>query len=892
VSVRRTDGPPDAWLAIVRWLVPAHRREEVVGDLVELWHLRATVGTRLRGLRFWLDAWSIARHTGRVPPTFTERTTTMELLLTDVKTALRGLRSSMGTTLLAFGILAVTIAAGTITFSVVDAIAIRPLPFAAPNELVSAGRVWKTSTTPGPVASQDYFNWLERTSSFSAIGAASFWSSLSFDIDGVHGTATSARVSTNLFDVLGVKAAHGRLFRQHDDEPGHDDVMVLSHTFWTQHFSGEPSVVGRRVSFGGHVREIVGILPAGVTFPISASAPAELYVPYIATADERSPASNGRAYGLYVVGRLRPGVTLATARADLEHASAAMIAAFPQAMEKDLPLVVSSLQDRVIGPAKQWLYLVLIAVGVVLVIACLNVANLFLARTAVRTREIATRLALGASRGRLARVQLMEGTMLALVSAAAGIGISFWGVSIAKASLPANLARTSGIAVDLRVLVVSSVVAVLCGLIFASAPAWWSSRHDLAASMRTGNAGSVGAGRLRSFKTFLIVEMTFVSVLLVASALLVTSFIRITTSDLGFDRRDVVAYSVSQSFRTIPETDRPAAIRTFMTDLLDHVRHAHGVRHAALILNGVPLSGNVVRYSIAVPHQSGEPAMITHDMITHEVTPDYFATMAIRLLRGRTFTDSDAAGTSLVAIINDVAARAIFGTEDAVGRTFTFRGPATVVGVAKSVRTGGPEIDLQPEMYVPVDQQTPLTRSSGLYGDLVVRLDKASAAEAAEVASVIRPLMDTPRPTTPKAVDDTFRRLTADRRFNAGVMAIFGAIAILIGAIGIYGTMAFLVAQRVREIGVRMALGASPTRVMRTVLRDASWCVLLGLVIGLAAARAVSSLFTSLVFGVTPTSPSIYIGVAALLVIVGIAAALVPARRAARLDPLVALRTE
>jgi predicted permease len=380
--------------------------------------------------------------------------------------------------------------------------------------------------------------------------------------------------------------------------------------------------------------------------------------------------------------------------------------------------------------------------------------------------------------------------------------------------------------------------------------------------------------------------MTFVSFLLVASALLVTSFIRITTADLGFDRRNVVAYAIDKSLSPMPEADQQLASHAFLTDLLDRVRHAPGVKGAALILGGTPLSGSHTQYSIAVPGQSNKAFLDAH-----QVTPDYFSTMAIPLLRGRAFTESDAAGAPLVAVINDVAARTVFGTEDVVGRPFTFRGSTTIVGVVRSIRTDGPEIDLRPEMYAPMAQSPMMSRSS-VHGDLVVRFNNASTAETNAVASVIRPLLNASRAPTPTSVDDAFRRLTADRRFNAGVMAIFGAIAILIGAIGIYGTMAFLVAQRVREIGVRMALGASPSRVMQTVIRDAGWCVVLGLVVGLAAARAVSSLFTSLVFGVTPTSPSVYIGVAALLVVVGIVAALVPARRAARLDPLTALRTE
>jgi predicted lysophospholipase L1 biosynthesis ABC-type transport system permease subunit len=273
-----------------------------------------------------------------------------------------------------------------------------------------------------------------------------------------------------------------------------------------------------------------------------------------------------------------------------------------------------------------------------------------------------------------------------------------------------------------------------------------------------------------------------------------------------------------------------------------------------------------------------------------DVSVGYFDTMGLTLVAGRVFDERDGRGAPRVALINEAAALHFFGTANAVGQTFTLRGPTTVVGILRGVRLSGPEGDIRPELYLPLAQLD--EHATSAYGSLVVRTDERDARMIGRIKDVVAPFMPDGRPVEPSVMDETFARLTADRRFNAGVMAIFGAIAILIGAIGIYGTMAFLVAQRVREIGVRMALGASPTRVMRTVIRDASWCVLLGLVVGLAAARAVSSLFTSVVFGVTPTSPSVYIGVAALLVLVGIVAALVPARRAARLDPLQALRTE
>jgi predicted permease len=586
------------------------------------------------------------------------------------------------------------------------------------------------------------------------------------------------------------------------------------------------------------------------------------------------------------VGRLRSGVTA-------EHVGAQIAAEFGRAYAgaSHAPVVVSLL-DRVVGPAQPWLVLVLVAVALVLLVACVNVASLLLARAAVRVRELATREALGASRRRLAGTLVVEGLLLSLSAAAAAVALSYWGVDLVKARLPGHLARVPTIAVDARVLAVSIAAAVLSGLAFASAPAWLASRSDLVTLMKSGGGAVVGERRRRrSLGAFLVAEVSFISVLLVATTLVVTSFLIVTTADLGFDRRNLMWVQFSQSLKEVPELERLAVATVFRADLLDRVQATPGVASAALITSGLPLSRSTTRYSIEVP---GLGEVRGDDMpLTHEVTPGYFSTVALTLTRGRLFTDDDRFGAPRVAIIDEAAARRFFGGRDPIGQVITFRGPTTIVGVVRDVRTFGPEIDQPIALYLPLAQQPIAFAQQG--GMVVVRTagPATAAGTTAAVREVVRSLGNSgAQPPEASLADDRFRELTADRRFNAGLMSIFGVIAIAIGAVGVYGTMAFFVAAEVRAIGLRMALGASPGRVMRGVLRDAGWRVAAGIVIGLGVAWAVSGAFASLVFGVTTTSPAVYAGVAAAIGVVGGLAALVPALRAARLDPLVALRTE
>ena len=830
-----------------RGLSPAEARRRALADLGGLTQTAETVrALRAIGLRrFW----------------------------TDLRDAVRGLRIGRGTTVLAFTMLTLTMAAGTVCFSIVDGVALRPLPFGRPERLIG---ISIPSSTPGgvmPASPQDYFEWLEGAQTLESVGAARLTPSLELELDGVRETHVTSSITANLLDVLGVRPAIGRSFESVHERPGGPAAVILSHGLWVRRFGADPDVVGRQIAFGQQTKEILGVLPRAVWYPMTTGPQPDLYIPYVVTASERS---NARGVSMFVVGRLRPGVSLDQARADLQRMSSA---------------VVLTLHDQVVGPAKTWLLLVLAAVGLVLLVACANVATLLLARATTRARELATREALGAARGRLVTGLLLEGMLLAFTSSLAAFALSLWGVKTATSYLPPGLSRVSTISVDARVFLVSIGVAVLCGLLFSSAPAWLVRRDNPLQYLKAGSGAIIGdRRRYRALSAFLVADLAFVCVLLTATALVVTSYVLITTADLGFDRQNVMRLSYRRSIAGVGADDRPAAARTLREEVLQRARSVAGVTAAAVITNSTaPLSGGGVRYSITIP---GVGETTRDDMLdTRMVTPDYFQVMDMRLIRGRTFSPTDEAGAPLVMLINDVAARQFFPGRDPVGQVVEFRGPTTIVGVLRGVRARGPETEVRPEMYTPADQEDPhYLREPITSGTLVVRLNRQAPSLAAAVREAIRPALGGSEPGPPEFMDDDFRRLTAGRRFNAAVMVAFGLIAAAIGAIGVYGAMAFDVAQQIRVIGLRMALGASRSDVRRVVIWNALKRVTLGTCIGLAGAWVVSSALESFVFGIRPTAPAVYLAVGSFLAFIGLAASLGPALRAARLDPLSALR--
>ena len=809
-------------------------------------------------------------------------------MLADLRDAYRGLRAAPGIAVLALVILTLGIASATVTFTVVDTTALRRMPFPEPSRLVAIARQDRGSPNLGVNAPQDFMTWQSQVPAIETLAGLGPWP-LTYSADGRSEQLTTYRITANLFDVLKVRPALGAGFTTANERAGEDLVVVLSHGAWMRVFGGDSSIVGRQVVFGKEVRQVIGVMPRGFTYPIGPAEATDAWVPHVPRASDLDHGSQGRSRYLHIVGRLRDGATIEQARDQVSRATAAVVAAYPnQTFWKDGRPIVLSLQEFVVGPAGGWLVLVLGAVVLVLLIAYVNVANLLVARATVRARELALRAALGATRARIARILVAESLMLSLVAAALAIVLSVWGVSLATASLPPGLSRAADITLDLRVLAAAIVAAIVTGLVFGVVPAWYGSRADVMTVMKQGGAAIGAGGRAAHWqRALLVIELAFVVTVLVAASLFITSFVNILRTDLGFTRGNLVAVPVSKSISAVPEADRRLATYAFATDVLARASAVPGVRGAALVNGGVPLSGMMSSYSIKVPGYGGTAG--ADRLVLRQITPNYFDVAGVPLVYGRTFDPIEQMGTNPVAIINDEAVRRFFGGRNPVGEVIDFRGTQTsIVGVVRSVRLLGPEADLRPELYVPFANTQ--TYGDVLSGDVLLRFATASPGAIAAVREVLKPVSTSTQP--PKDIDAQFWTLTAERRFNAGMMVVFGLLALGMAAMGVYGLMSFVVAQQRRTIGVRLALGATTARIFRGVLAESARLLAVALTLGLIGGWTASRLFSSVIFGVTGTEPWLYTAVALILGTTAFAATLLPARRAARVDPIVALRTE
>lgn len=819
-------------------------------------------------------------------------------MLQDFRFAWRSLRSTPGFAAVAVIVLTLGIGATTAIYSVVDAVALRGLPFERADRLMVVDEVNTALKGPltGYVNGANFFDWRARQTSFEDLAAFQGIGLTVFD-NGEPENLRALMVSASLMPMLRVSPKIGHLFTSDHQTVGRHHVALISDALWKRRFNADPNIVGRTFVVGqpadpnagrdDGVWEVIGVMPDRFEFPVGRLKPIDVWTPYIPSADEY-PRGDGRNrnYNAQVLGRLKDGVTKDQAYTEMAGITASLKAQYPNWF-RDRWVGVTPLHESIIGKARGWMFLLLGAVAFVLLIACVNVANLMLARATARSRDVSVRAALGASRWQLARALLAESLLLSLIGAALGVVAAYWGVSAMRAALPASLPRVADIAINGRVLIVASLAAIATGVSFGLLPAWQFSRPALATALREGGrSGQVGMARQRARTVLLVAEVALAVVLLVGAGLFVSSFAALTRVDLGISPSHVLTVTVSPRVNFSPEhqADDMARAATALQEVLGRVQSLPGVDVAAIASGAAPMTGGWSRSSLTVP---GRPKSTDPDDSPDQknISPDYFRAIDVPVLQGRAFTDADtAADAEPVLIINDIAATRFFARENPIGMTVDSNGSRRIVGIVRAVRLGGPEAPLRPEVF------TPLSRVRAYGGTLYVRTSRDPGALAADVRQVVRGVLPTIVVPEAQTFSEMYDKLVAQRRFNMIVLSLFGVLGVVIAGVGIYGVMAFIVEQRSQEIGVRMALGAEPGQVMRMVLGRASALMVAGVAVGLGAGWALSRLVSAFLFSVTPHHPTVYVAAAAVLITAGLLAAYVPARRAARVDPIRVLR--
>ncbi len=817
----------------------------------------------------------------------------MDSLIQDVRYAIRQLTRSPGFTAVAVLTLALGLGANTAIFSLVHGVLLRPLPYPEPERLAM---VWLNNPGEGidkDVTSFPHFaDWRQQARSFDQLVA---YSGGGFILTGrgEPEQLRGARVAAGFFPMLGVPAIHGRGLLDEENQPGREKVVVLGHGLWQRRFGGDPAIVGQAVSLSGATYTVVGVMPRGFQFPEEA----ELWTPLAPVGPyEQFLAARGSLW-LSVTGRLKPGVPLPAAQAEMDTVASAINKAYPDRSQYGVKL--EALHQTVSGDVRPALLLLLGAVGLVLLIACANVANLLLARASSRRREIAIRSALGAGRGRVIRQLLTESLLLGLTGGVLGVILARTGVEAFVAANPAALPRLETVQVDGTILLFALAASILTGLVFGLVPAIQTFREAVSEHLGDATRGSSEGGRSQRLRaSFVVAETALALVLLVGAGLLVRSFVRILNLNPGLDASRVVTLGLTLPDARYPEADR---IHAFYERLLTDLRALPGVRSAggssSLLLSRLPNSGTLRVEGVAPP----PPGTPEEPVTTDSVTTGFFETLSVPLKSGRLFEERDAhppealraRPVPTVVVVNEALVRRFFPGQDPVGRRITFGNPSNprviwseIVGVVGDVRRSGLDKEPRAEAYA-YQGQVP---DNSLYLTVRADGDLLAVARAAQRAvwavdpdlpiSGVRPLADLLRGTV------------AERRLSMGLLAAFGALALLLAAIGIYGVMAFSTAARTRELGIRLALGAAPRDVLHLILRDGAKVAALGVGLGVVGALAASRFLSSMLFGVSATDPVTFAAVVGLLGSASLLACYIPARRATRVDPMVALRQD
>src|SRR5262245_21573331 len=832
----------------------------------------------------------------------------MQTLWQDLRFGARMLWKKPGFTLIAVITLSLGIGANTAIFSVVDAVLLRSLPYPEAERLIYLMPTWSNpqGTTTSGSSMPDYREWRDQNRTLEGL-AGFYYEDFNLSMTGGEPErAQGAYVTSNLFNVLKVPPALGRLFTPEEDQFGRHRVVLLSHRLWQRSFGGDPAVVGREIKLGGESFTVAGVMPKGMPF-FDNLPEVELWTPIaFAPGDSMDTRSN---HFVYLIGRLKPGKTIEQAQVDASVIARRIVEQFPG--NEGMGALVGPVHELITGDSSQALYVLFGAVAFVLLVACVNVASLMLARTAAREREIAIRASLGASRARIVRQMVVECVPLSLAGGAMGVLLALWVIDLLEALLPASLPRHNEIGVNGRVLIFTFALSLGAALLFGLLPALQTVKADLRAPLSESGRGGSRQGRLRS--SLVVAEIALALVLLVGAGLMVRSFVNMRQTDIGFSERNVLTMSVTLPDAKYPSPDANNDLQTpaglaFYEQLLARVEALPGVKAATAgttlpLGAGMGWSKYIVIEDRPTPPSIDQLPSVNYALVSH----DYFRTLGIKVRRGRSFNAQDKENSQPVVIINETLQRRFFPNEDPIGKTVRM-GPPThlvsrdaqtqenrfarrvIVGVAADVKGGGLDQSVSPLVYAPLPQHVREGFSNSLM--LAALTEVAPESLTGAIRGQVRALDQDQPVDNVRTIGELLDRSLSQAKFNLLLLSLFAVLALLLAAIGVYGVMSYSVTQRTREIGVRMALGAQPGDVLRSFIKQGATLVLIGVAIGVVAAWALTRLMATMLFETRATDPATFALIALMLAGIAIVACWIPARRAAKVDPVVALRCE
>jgi putative ABC transport system permease protein len=808
----------------------------------------------------------------------------MSNLLQDLRYGFRMLIKGRGITAAAVFALAIGIGANTAIFSIIDTVLLRPLAFPESERLIT---IFETNESRGfsrlPVTAANFADWRRASTTFEDM-AVFRHVDMNLTGSGDPVRIRGWRVSSHIFHVLGVEPFKGRSFLTEEGEPGKHRVVILGHAFWNRRFGADPDILGKSLLLDEEEYVVVGVMPPDFKFPPYGST-VNFWKPLSLTPEELDDRT---MHYLEAIGRLEPGITLDQAQADMDTIAARHEREYPDTNE-GFGVRLVPLHESLVGDVQPALVILLGAVGFVLLIACANVTNLLLARATARSREMAVRSSLGASRVRLFAQQLSESISLALVGGGLGLILAYWGVDAIPALIPGRIPRLDEVGVDMRILAFTSSLSILTGVLFGMAPAWRASRCDLVESLKEGvRSSGLGRGSRRLRGVLVVAEIAVAVVLLIGAGLLIQSFIKLLNVDPGFRAENVLTFRLSLPESRYTEGHERAR---FFQEMLQGIESLPGVDAAGGVTN-IPIGGGTWQDYALIEGRAVESIKDLSLTSGGIATMGYFRAMGIPLLAGRTFNERDVAGSLDVAIVSETMVRRFWADENPIGKRFKQGRPEdevpwlTVVGVVGDVKRYGLTAEIEPEVYLPhgQDPRGSLT--------LAVRARSDPADMVGAIKSKIGALDSILPISSVRTMEQVVSTSVARPRFSMFLLTLFAAVAVVSAVVGVYGVLSYLVSQRTHEIGVRMALGAQTHDVLMQTIGQGMRKILMGIVTGLVGAYFLTRLMAGLLFEVSTTDPVTFAGVAVVLAMVALAACYLPARRASNIDPMIALRNE